>query len=238
MPSRLVEFFGYSPLDPKGLGFAASKTCPFVKADCIKPRHGGCSLAQRNEQPIIICPNRLYAKDFKILTDIAVQAFGEGVKLTTAQELAIARAEESFTGFEVAVFGKYWGYELGIPQPRNAEEEDRGAFRIDYVLARLDEAGDLADFTAVEIQTIDTTGNYNDQAAAYFAGEPFTDARGNTPGWSTAGLNWANVSKRILPQLIYKGYVLRRERKCLKGLFFVCPSAVLERIRTRLGTKM
>lgn len=49
---------------------------------------------------------------------------------------------------------------------------------------------------------------------------------------------WANVSKRILPQLIYKGYVLRRERLCGKGLFFVCPTAVLARVRARLGTKM
>ncbi len=48
------------------------------------------------------------------------------------------------------------------------------------------------------------------------AGKPFT-------GYSKAGVNWENVSKRILPQLIYKGYVLRRERLCSKGLFFVCP---------------
>jgi hypothetical protein len=48
-------------------------------------------------------------------------------------------------------------------------------------------------------------------------------------------MNWENVSKRILPQVIYKGHVLRRESKCTKGLFFVCPVQVYRRIRERLG---
>lgn len=64
------------------------------------------------------------------------------------------------------------------------------------------------------------------------------EQRGNNPGWSEAGFNWANVSKRILPQLIYKGYVLRRKLRCGKGLFFICPTAVLNKVRARLGTKM
>ena len=54
-------------------------------------------------------------------------------------------------------------------------------------------------------------------------------------GASTAGFNWENVNKRILPQLIYKGHVLRRERLCKHGLFFVCPQPVYNRIRERLG---
>lgn len=106
------------------------------------------------------------------------------------------------------------------------------------MLARLNEQGEMAEFTAVEVQTIDTTNSYREQSEAFFAGQPFIDRRGNNPGWSNAGLNWANVSKRILPQLIYKGYVLRRERRCGKGLFFVCPTAVLNKVRARLGTKM
>lgn len=60
------------------------------------------------------------------------------------------------------------------------------------------------------------------------AGKPFL-------GYSEAGVNWENVSKRILPQLIYKGHVLRRERLCSKGLFFVCPKPVKDKIVQRLG---
>lgn len=238
MPGRLVEFFGYKPVDPIGLTYAAAVKCPFVDNACIKPRHGGCSLEQGAGHPVIICPNRLYANGHAILGDIAVQAFGTGVILTPADEIVRRKAAGTMTGTEVAVFGKYWGSELSIPQPRGADDEETGGFFIDYILARLDTAGEMAEFTAVEIQTIDTTGSYGDQAQSYFRGQPFTDARGITPGWSTVGLNWANVSKRILPQLIYKGYVLRRERRCGKGLFFVCPTAVLKRVRARLGTKM
>ena len=51
----------------------------------------------------------------------------------------------------------------------------------------------------------------------------------------TVGLNWENVSKRIIPQLIYKGQVLQREDLCRSGLFFVCPKPVYDRVLNRLG---
>lgn len=43
------------------------------------------------------------------------------------------------------------------------------------------------------------------------------------------------MNKRILPQIIYKGHVLRRERLCKSGLFFICPKPVYDKIRERLG---
>ena len=52
---------------------------------------------------------------------------------------------------------------------------------------------------------------------------------------SAVGLNWENVSKRIIPQLIYKGQVLQREDLCKKGLFFICPTPVYSKIANRLG---
>lgn len=239
MAGRVVEFFGYRPLDPAGAREAAALHCPFVDAACIKPRHGACSLEQSAEQPIIICPNRLYDDNHAVLGDIAHQAFGPEVRLTSSVEITRLRAAEGLTGNEVAVFGRYWGSELSIPQPQDPDNlSGVSGFYIDYVLARLAVDGSAAEFTAVEVQTIDTTGSYKEQTDAFFRSETFVDGRGNAPGWSTAGLNWANVSKRIIPQLIYKGYVLRRERRCGKGLFFVCPSAVLKRIRARLGTKL
>lgn len=226
-------------MDPDARPYVEGLRCPFVGGSCIKPRHGACSLQQSAGAPVIICPNRLYDDRHAVLGDIAVQAFGAGVTLTTSEEIARLKAMGALTGNEVAVFGKYWGSELSIPQPQVADEEGEvGGFFIDYVLARLSPAGEMEEFTAVEVQTIDTTNSYREQSEAFFSGQPFIDRRGNNPGWSNAGLNWANVSKRILPQLIYKGYVLRRERRCGKGLFFVCPTAVLNKIRGRLGTKM
>jgi hypothetical protein len=89
-------------------------------------------------------------------------------------------------------------------------------------------AGELINFVAVEVQSIDTTGNYRGEREAYLSGQPF-------PGYSTAGFNWENVNKRIVPQLIYKGHVLRQEPLCQKGLFFVCPTPVYQKISERLG---
>ena len=78
-------------------------------------------------------------------------------------------------------------------------------------------AGKLLGFVAIEVQSIDTTGNYQAEREAYL-GDRIVCRED-----STAGLNWENVNKRILPQIIYKGHVLRREPLCQKGLFFICP---------------
>lgn len=95
------------------------------------------------------------------------------------------------------------------------------------MLARLDATGELVEFTAIEVQTIDTTGNYRD------ARQALQDNRTIIP--CTVDLNWENVSKRIIPQLIYKGQVLQREDLCRTGLYFVCPQPVFERVLNRLG---
>lgn len=240
MAAWLVEFFGYPPLDPMGMQVAAENGCPFVGGNCTKLDRnavplGGCSLQQVNAaDAVICCPNRLYAENYKVLADVAERAFGPGHNLIAAREIPDLRQGAKLTGLEVAVFGKKWGKELKIPQPRGGDDETQ-SFYIDWVLARIDADGQLAEFTAVEVQTIDTTGSYNQAVAMYRDGQPYIDRHGRNPGATTAGFNWANVSKRILPQLIYKGYVLRREAKCTKGLFFICPSAVLRKVRDRLG---
>ena len=68
---------------------------------------------------------------------------------------------------------------------------------MDWVLARLNGKGELVDFTAAEVQTIDTTGKYSDAQAALRKDRSIVN--------DTVGLNWENVSKRIIPQIIYKG---------------------------------
>ena len=87
----------------------------------------------------------------------------------------------------------------------------------------------LKEFTAIEVQTIDTTGNYRTAREALLNEREIVD--------DTVGLNWENVSKRIIPQLIYKGQVLQREDLCKTGLFFICPQPVYERVINRLGGK-
>ena len=239
MALQIVEFFGHSVLDPAASADVASRRCPFVNSDCIKPNHGACSVRQvSRRKPIICCPNRMYADEFKILKEIAAEAFGDNVVLLSPKDVLLRRMEGSMTGREVAVFGRYWGPELPLPRPQRVGTAETRKYYVDWILAKLDGNGALEELTAVEVQTIDTTGNYTDQAQRYFAGRPFIDGQGRNPGFSQAGMNWENVNKRILPQIIYKGHVLRLESRCRRGLYFVCPVQVYDRIRERLGSNL
>lgn len=232
MALRLTEFFGYPVGDPTGWNYAASKRCPFIKGDCIKPEHGSCALeALQTPAPVICCPNRLYAGGFRILKQVADLAFGGDFEVITPEEARRRIATGTFVGNEVAAFGKYFHQELPLPKAGNVP----GSFYMDWVLVRPDSKGVPIDLTALEVQTIDTTGNYKEQSIEAFNGNSFTDKKGRVPGYSDAGFNWENVNKRILPQVIYKGHALRREKLCKKGFFFACPQAVLDRIMDRLG---
>ncbi len=236
MGLRITEFFGRTPLAISSLADVAEKRCPFVNGKCIKPDHGACSLEMASGDPIIACPNRLYAETYSILTDISDRVFGFSSKLVKAGAIRGLAEEKALLGNEVAVFGRYWGQELPLRRPKGKNAERSGTYFMDWILARVDPSGKLAEFTAVEVQTIDTTGTYRAQSDAFFENRIYTDnGRSNSGFSSKAGMNWENVNKRILPQLIYKGQVLRREQKCSKGLFFVCPKQVLEKIKARLG---
>lgn len=238
MALKITEFFGFSPLDPAASPHITHLTCPFVGGKCIKPTLGACSVEPLElAEPVMCCPNRMYGDDFLALKDLAEEAFGSGctlIKPSEAQE-RIAGLGAPLTGHEIVVFGKYWGKELPLPRPKGKGARSASTYYVDWVLARLDVSGGLSEIIAVEVQTIDTTGSYRDQAECFFDGILYVGGSSRSPFYSNAGMNWENVNKRILPQLIYKGHVLRREELCKKGLFFVCPKQVYDRIRDRLG---
>ena len=172
-----------------------------------------------NSPSIICCPIRLYAEDYRILREIAGDAFHGNLGLY-AGKVAVEKAKKE--GGAVAVFGHGWGGELRLPKRQGV-----GSYFVDWVLARLNGKGKLVEFTAIEVQTVDTTGNYHDSRAAL--------VRDRSIVKSSVGINWENVSKRIIPQIIYKGQVLQREDLCKTGLYFVCPAPVYDRVLDRLG---
>ena len=229
MSGYISEFFGYKAEDAStiALNTANSQICPFLGSPCTKVLSrdhlisGVCSVRQKTEgsPSVICCPIRIYAEDYKMLHLISRQAFGRDFGLY-AGRAAVERARAE--GGSIAVFGHGWGGELRLPQ-----RVGTGSYFVDWVLARLDENGELAEFTAIEVQTIDTTGNYREARTALLENRSVIS--------DTVGLNWENVSKRIIPQLIYKGQVLQREDLCRTGLFFVCPKAVYDRVLNRLG---
>lgn len=228
MSGTIVDFFGYRASDTseESLGAVAKNLCPFIHDTCTKTLgtegvcSGVCAVKQvLNERRIICCPIRLYANDYEILRIVARKTFGVDLGLYSGRA-AVDRARAE--GGAVAVFGHRWGGELRLPK-RNGV----GNYFADWVLALLDGNGALVEFTSIEVQTIDTTGNYRASRAGLLDGRQEIK--------STVGLNWENVSKRIIPQLVYKGQVLQREPLCKSGLWFVTPEPIYERIVERLG---
>lgn len=185
---------------------------------------GACTLKPVTSGAVICCPYRLYANEYQILREVAQSAFGGQIELIEGNAAKLHLPPQGVS--TVAVFGKRWGGELHLPT-----RSDSSKFYIDWILAKLTPNGTIDSFVAVEVQSIDTTGNYRAERDAYSVEEPFA-------GKSSAGFNWENVNKRILPQLIYKGHVLRREQLCHKGLFFVCPQPVFLKIKERLGDNL
>ena len=235
MAGYIAEFFGYDSTDKseQSLTAAAQRHCPFVNASCMKTlgherqqvASGACAVRQiKSDEPIICCPQRLYADDNQMLRIVGEMAFGRSDLGYYSGTVAVGRAVAE--GGAIAVFGQGWGGELRLPK-RTVDGEKVGNYFMDWVLARLDDNGVMIEFTAIEVQTIDTTGNYRASRDALLHGRNMKS--------SSVGLNWENVNKRILPQLIYKGQVLQRERRCRSGLWFVTPEPVFQRIQTRLG---
>lgn len=232
MSGYIADFFGFKAEDKSRAArlYAYQKKCPFLGSQCTKVLSrdreisGVCAVRQKSEgsPDIICCPIRMYADDYKMLKDVAHLAFGKDLNLYSGR-VAVTKAKKEDGA--IAVFGHGWGGELHLPQ-----RAGKGSYFCDWVLARLDENGQLKEITAIEVQTIDTTGNYRDARRALL-----TDNRDIMS--DTVGLNWENVSKRIIPQLIYKGQVLQREELCKAGLYFVCPVAVYNRVIDRLGGK-
>lgn len=195
MAGYISESFGFNAADTSqvSLNAAAKRNCPFLGSFCVKTLSrekiisGVCAIRQKTpgSPSVICCPIRLYAEDYKMLRLISEKAFKRKLNLY-AGRVAIDKARKE--GGAVAVFGKGWGGELRLPQRKGM-----GSYFVDWVLALLDKKGELVEITAIEVQTIDTTGSYaNAQQHLANNREIISD---------TVGLNWENVSKRIIPQI-------------------------------------
>lgn len=231
MSGYIADFFGFRADDMSNAAnsYAQRGVCPVLGTTCAKQlgrervAAGACAVRQVTEgkPDVICCPIRLYADDYAMLRVVSERAFGVRFSLYSGR-IAVKKACEE--GGAIAVFGRGWGGELQLPQ-----RGGRGSYSVDWVLAKLDGRGELDEISAIEVQTIDTTGNYHASRAALLEDRSMVK--------SSVGLNWENVSKRILPQIIYKGQVLQREELCRSGLYFVCPQPVYERVIGRLGGK-
>ena len=233
MALSIVETFGYRISDKSEIAefHRTDKLCPFLGRRCWKSFragsivHGTCVVKPPNSEEVIVCPDRLYSENFRVLREVATEAFGSGIELIGPEALADSQGKPN----RVVVFGKRWGRELQVP--KNADST--GGYSADWILARVDASGKLEEFAPLEIQTMDTSGSYQGEWHRLY----------NLPlptgvTIKSSGINWENVNKRIIPQLLTKGNVFGREPLCKKGLFFVCPTPVYERLMGRLGAKL
>jgi len=236
----IIELFGYQADDisAQSRQHTQTSTCPFTNSLCTKTNHdksviyGACSVTHGiTKDPgseVIICPNRLYAEKYKVLTDVITHAWpNSNLPLVVGGTLEQLREKASIHQECVVAFGKSSGKEIAV--------KSSVSMSMDWVLQRYKLIGnnlEALDYVGIEVQSIDTTQNYRDNWKAYI------DLRaGKKPNHipnSEHGLNWANVHKRLIPQIIRKGNIYNKSQKCL-GFYFILPETVYAQFEKVLG---
>jgi len=222
----LVEIFGYAPTDLTKSVRTLWKlgACPFINNSCTKFNHdqtityGTCSVTSPYGD-VAICPNRLYANDYESIKRVSFEAFGSKPEFLFFKEFVERRADVENC---VVALGKNSGREVQL----------KNSLSMDWVLAHILN-GQLCEYVGIEVQSLDITGNYRDAWHTY-SNLPQNPNQKSFPS-SQHGLNWANVHKRLIPQLIRKGVVYSRSSLVSKGLFFIIPDIVFVKFEELLG---
>ncbi len=218
-PRSLIEVFGHAPNDitPQARKFWGLNACPFMGRACTKYDHtnticyGTCSVSNAGQE-VIICPNRLYANNYETIRNVSEDAFGKLPFLLFDEYLQ----KESDALDCVVALGQNSGREVNLSK-----------MSMDWVLAHI-KNGKLTEYVGIEVQSIDITGNYRD---AWYAAR---DKKSVIPA-SAHGLNWANVHKRLMPQIIRKSLVYSKSALVKNGLFFIVPEPVYQRFEEIIG---
>ncbi|MDM8545687.1 NotI family restriction endonuclease [Candidatus Venteria ishoeyi] len=222
----LIEVFGYAPndLSKEARSLWNIGGCPFINKSCIKINHdqtityGTCSVTSPYGD-IIICPNRLYSNNYEILKRVSNDAFGNLPFFLFDQYIE----NRTTVNDCIVALGKNSGKEVQVGRHLS----------MDWVLAKIKDT-ELIEYVGIEIQSIDITGNYRDAWHAY-KNLPNTKLPIDSIPSSNHGLNWANVHKRLIPQLIRKGVVYSRSNLVKKGLYFILPEIVYKKFEDVIG---
>jgi hypothetical protein len=183
----LAEVFGFpsSSFSEQATRYRRNKLCPYNNKvpNCTKDKAndplGVCSIYHK-QSPVITCPVR-FRQDWLIAENAATFFFGENTNWTSLTEVRLKDASGQSAG------------------------------NIDVVLVSYDDRGKVLDFGTVEIQAVYISGNVR---------KPFETYMNNPEGWES--VNWSQLAdyyptpdylsssrKRLVPQLLYKGKILR-----------------------------
>lgn len=229
----LVEIFGFAPDDKSSAAISMwdKSMCPFTNDKCSKYNHdksiiyGVCSVTngknKKEGSEVIICPKRLYANNYEILKHATDEAWPEkDIHLVVTNENIndLEKIKKDLNVFALA-FGQGSKNEISIDANDNKLSMD---WVIQTYTNSTDKKNEPAEFIGIEIQSIDITGNYRDNWSFYY-NQKYKDQYEEVN--SGHGLNWANVHKRLIPQIIRKGNVYRNCSRCV-GFFFILPEPV------------
>jgi hypothetical protein len=220
----IVEIFGYSPDDQSKISRSLWRlgACPFIEKACTKTNHdqtityGTCSVTSPYGD-CIICPNRLYENQYTSLKRVACDVFGDDLEFLMYEDYIPRRNSLS-------------EYIVALGQTSGKEVKLGTKLSMDWVLARVHN-GELLEYVGIEVQSIDITGNYRDNWYAY----KNLDLSETSIPSSTHGMNWANVHKRLIPQLIRKGLIYSKSDLVKKGLYFILPDIVYKKFEDIIG---
>jgi len=186
----LAEVFGYQITDQSEAAARcrSARLCPFQGQDrkCTKDKANnplGVCAIYHNNEPVITCPIR-FRQNWLIAQDAALFFFGEGTRWSILTEIRLPDA-----------FGKSAG-------------------NIDVVLVSYDDEGRITDFGAIEIQAVYISGNvrsffehYMRDPQGYIVGDWIGETPVPRPDYLSSS------RKRLVPQLMYKGAILRAWNK-------------------------
>lgn len=226
----ICEIFGFSPDDvtKECRNYWARGLCPFVGVKCTKFNHdksvvyGVCSVVSSHEE-VVICPKRLYAEGYKTLREVSFDAFGY-LPLYLVNEIKALELVKEVPNEMVVALGHSSGKEVQVGPSKNK-------LSMDWVLVKVVD-GKATEMAGIEVQSIDITNNYRASWEAYKNIE--TNENVEIPV-SKHGMNWANVHKRLIPQIIRKGQIYADSELATKGIYFIVPDAVYSRFEPVVG---
>lgn len=175
--SIIGEVLGKKAL--KGLDPAASDfLCPFIQSRCVKRS------TQLPDQPYPVCT--LWRR-------------ADGAPNPANDLIFVCPKRFYAVDFLTEVIEHCWPGDKPL-NPQVAPEVKMSGFgNVDFVIADVKEDGEVDQFLSVELQAIDITGSV-------FAAYQALRANADLAKRPTYGLNWDNVYKRYITQLIRKGY--------------------------------
>jgi hypothetical protein len=231
----LCEIFGYAPDDftEAAQKQRASQLCPFIPTRCIKHSHpqqgqvtvyGSCSVVNKTKngtEEIIICPQRLYANEYQVLKSIVYDALQTTLPFYTADIFAQYKRVQQLPDEYIVILGHNSGKEIALSNPGFI------SLSLDWVLAHI-VADTVQEIFPCEVQSIDITGNYYANWLAY------QQRKKEIPD-SEHGMNWANVWKRLIPQIILKGAIASTSALCKYGFYFIVPDRVFRQFEKLVG---